>query len=280
MNAVLDIPSASVSIIVTSYSYGRMKDLIDLIKSVREQKQLDRLEIVLVVERDKRLFDEIRNLLSGMADLKSKVLFFERLSGMSEARNKGAEASIGKYLAFLDDDVVLDRSWSINLISTMQNTNAIAITGPSRPIWVDRELDWWPSELSWIIGSTEWFHSKEAIRIRNVWGNNMIVKREEFSRVGGFRKEFGLQSASRRKWFDPPSEDVDISFRLRRSYGDEILYVPGLSVGHKVSQRKISWRFIAQRSFSTGYQRHAIARLYSQDNFKSIKLFLLSNTLD
>ena len=256
-------PNILLSIVIASYTLTRLHDLMELINSIAKQENFGFLEIVLVVETDKNLFDIMSSYLFETFKTGFKILYYPELEGMSDARNKGAQAACGRFIAFLDDDVVLNDGWFSNVIAIMEKLKATAATGPSYPFWIGATLDWFPKELSWLIGSTEWFTSKEVRMIRNVWGNNMIVKREDFLQVGGFTTQYGLHSASRRRWFDPPSEDVDLSFRLRERFGRSIIYVPSLGVRHKVTKTKLSWKSIAQRSYSVGYQRYAIRKLYS-----------------
>jgi GT2 family glycosyltransferase len=254
--------SPSISVIVTSYSNERLQDLKDLLDSVASQKPLDQIELVVIIERERNLFEEVTAFLRTKVGLSSSVFFYPKLNGMSEARNIGATMSCGRYLAFVDDDAILEKEWLRSLEDAIDEQDIVAATGPSRPLWVGRELDWFPKELSWIIGSTEWFDSNSLAELRNAWGQNMVVRRDEFAAVNGFCVKYGLHGATRSRWFDPPSEDVDLSLRLREKFGIPILFIPGLSVRHKVKGRKISLGFVAQRSYSTGYQRRAIKNQY------------------
>lgn len=264
-----------VSIVVTSYSTNRFRDLADLIRSLACQEKSEVAELVVVVERDEELFQKVVRLLKQSHCIRSYVLYYNQLNGMSDARNKGAKASTCDFIAFVDDDVVLDEGWLDNLLRTMESTNAVAATGPAHPIWIGKPVDWFPKELSWIIGSTQWLDHDRITRVRNVWGSNIVLRKDAFMAIGGFSNEFGLHSASRTKWHDPPSEDVDISIRLTMKYKKPILFVPGLSIGHKIPSRKISLGFVAQRSYSVGYQRHSIRRLYGEYNNLSFEKSLI-----
>ena len=249
------------SIIITSYNQRKFLDLKELIESIIIQGDLNSIELLMIIEHDITLYEHLKNFMSIHGSVDFRLLFFEQLSGMSEARNIGAQVASGEYLAFLDDDVVLNQGWLVAFLSSAKQ-DWIVFTGPSDPLWIDHELSWVPLELSWIIGSTRWFQSSQIVSIRNAWGNNMVVHRKEFLEIGGFSRMFGLNNASRRKWVDPPSEDVDLSLRLRIKYGKMVTYVPALSVKHKVSARKMSWKFVIQRAYSVGYQRFMMKKIY------------------
>jgi glucosyl-dolichyl phosphate glucuronosyltransferase len=139
-------------------------------------------------------------------------------------------------------------------------------------------LEWFPEEFHWLIGGTSWFDEKSISNIRNAWGMNMSFRRQEFEACRGFDSNFGLRNFSRSSWRDPPSEDVDFSFRLKKKTGKRIVFNPKVCVYHKVSQNKVTSQFIIQRAFSVGYQRHMIRKLYVWNN-KNEGVFVSENKL-
>lgn len=267
---------AITSIIVTSYSTDRLPYLKQLIDSVNNQKDNLKAEVVFVIESDRVLFDRLVLALRDLP-LFAKVIYFDRLEGMSDARNRGVLSCSGEYIAFVDDDVVLNKDYLQTLILMMETSDAIALTGPLVPIWDENRASWFPKELSWLIGSSEWLDSNTVRNLRNAWGSNYVTRKKEFLDIGGFSQDFGLHNASRYKWSDPPSEDVDLSIRLSKEFHKPILFVPKLRVGHHVTARKISWKFIAQRSYSIGYQRHSMQKFYMNEG--NAKLFSLEMAL-
>ncbi|MEM3191232.1 MAG: hypothetical protein QW292_03910 [Candidatus Parvarchaeota archaeon] len=104
----------------------------------------------------------------------------------------------------MDDDAVLKPSWLRSLLEIIGSAEVMAVTGPAQSQWLGRKVEWFSRELSWIVGSTEWFDSTHVFEVRNVWGNNMAVRRIEFFAVGGFTEKYGLHAATKTKWFDPP----------------------------------------------------------------------------
>ena len=257
-----DLPT--LSIVVTSYSYQRRLDIVDLLESIHEARDPPKIQVVLIMERDLALYRFVASLLQE-SELSFVVAFYEKLGGLSVARNCGARFSTAEFLAFLDDDVVLGPNWFTAFQRVITRSDWSALTGPSHPLWLDEPLEWFPRELSWIIGSTEWFPATTERVLRNAWGNNMLVRKDDFVHVGGFRASFGLQNVNRRSWSDPPSEDVDLSLRLVRFLRKPVRFIPELAVWHKVRWTKVTWKFIAQRSYTTGFQRQAIERFYPSE---------------
>lgn len=254
-----DVNRPLISIVITSYDLRRLNDVEDAIASILNQTNLDGTEVVIVIERDIRLYEELRK--SVPAELgRFGIHFYDTLGGLSGARNVGASIASGEHLAFIDDDVVLTSSWLVALKEMVSKRKDVMLTGPAKPLWKGSAPPWYVKELSWLVGSSEWFSCSVVTNVRNGWGNNIVVPRSLFQAVGGFSEEFGLHNSGRSRWSDPPSEDVDLSLRLG-AMGIPVLYVPHMSVYHKATGHKLSPLFMAQRAFSLGHQRAAIERL-------------------
>jgi glycosyltransferase involved in cell wall biosynthesis len=111
---------------------------------------------------------------------------------ISEARNIGAKKSSGKYLAFIDADVVICEEWA----------NALAVL-------VEDESD------SPIITGFQYFVRQESTWIEKYWfsgmksshinGGNLIVSRSAFDILGGFNVDLKT------------GEDVDLCDRAKHS---------------------------------------------------------------
>lgn len=257
-----DILNPLVSIIVPSYTIERLGDIIDLLESIQIQSY-ENIETILAVERSTELFDKMKSYVDeeGIRDVRV-VLTHEM--GASSARNIGIEHARGDILAFVDDDVVLFPNWAEELVKTyIQDDSIIGVTGPAFPLWEGVPVKWFPEEFYWIIGSSNWCNWSHITEVRNCWGMNMSFKRRGIDLCGYFRNSFGLRR-HRRGWHDPPSEDVDLSIRVRKRTGKRLVYNPQLRVKHKVLKHKCTWSFIIQRSYSVGYQRRMIKRLYSE----------------
>ena len=90
----------------------------------------------------------------------------------------------------------------------------------------------------------------------------MSFKKEAFDKAGLFSTSFGLRNSKKTSWADPPSEDIDISLRIKAETGKRIVYSPYVKVSHRVHSHRIKQKFIMQRSYSVGYQRRMLKRLY------------------
>jgi GT2 family glycosyltransferase len=74
------------------------------------------------------------NLVAGRTDWESRVQYvLEPRAGSSLARNHGIEHATAEFVAFVDDDVVVDPSWPASLMSAfMEEPQAVVL--PAR-LW-------------------------------------------------------------------------------------------------------------------------------------------------
>lgn len=153
-------------------------------------------------------------------------------SGLSAARNIGAEAATGEILAYTDDDCEPDREWLVRLGKAFLNSEISAAGGPNLPPpartpieAVIRSASGAPSHV--LLDDT---------RAEHLPGCNIAVRREVFRSVGGFDPVFRTAG-----------DDVDFCWRLSDA-GHRLAFVPGAFVWH--------WRRPSIRDFlkqQTGY---------------------------
>ena len=146
-------------------------------------------------------------------------------SGLSAARNAGAEAATGDIFAFTDDDCEPDREWISRLDRAFADPETAAAGGPNLPPLarsleeaVIRAAPGAPSHV--LLDDTEAEHLP---------GCNIAVRRAAFEQVGGFDIDFRTAG-----------DDVDFCWRLSDA-GMGLTFVPGAFVWH--------WRRPSIRAF-------------------------------
>jgi glycosyltransferase involved in cell wall biosynthesis len=254
----------SLSVVITTYTKDRLPDVLDVLGSLKAQT-CSPAEIVFVAEGDRGLCTTVSGYAREQGLHNVVIVFNEGERGLSAARNLGAQQARGEIIAFVDDDVVLSPHWAEEVVKAFADDSVIGVTGPAYPLWEDPGMSWFPEELDWLISCTRWNGWNQVREVRNGWGMNMSFRKSALDLAGGFRSEFGLHNNARSSWYDPPSEDVDLSIRVRRLTGGRILYNPGVKIHAKVSRRRLTIRYIMQRSFSVGYQRRRILELYPEE---------------
>ena len=202
------------SIILTSYTTKRLNDIYELLDSIKSQSY-GNIEIIFVTESSIELFEKITNYAIENKIKNMKVVINTGETGLSAARNFGVKESHGDIIAFIDDDVVLYPDWAEQTVKSYEEGSVIGITGPAFPLWENESMSWFPEEFYWIISCTGWTGWKEPRDVRNAWGMNMSFRKEVFNLGEFFIPTFGLHNNTRSTWCDPPSEDVDLSLRVK-----------------------------------------------------------------
>ena len=92
--------------------------------------------------------------------------------------------------------------------------------------------------------------------VRNVWGNNMAIRRQVFDMAGGFRDDIGKVGKRSRP------EDTDLCLRtIERNEGGTWIYEPSGAAGHRVPIERTTIRYFAYRCFNEGCGKAALAAL-------------------
>jgi glycosyltransferase involved in cell wall biosynthesis len=156
--------------------------------------------------------------------------------GLDFARNRGLEEATGDFLAFLDDDVVVDRQWLDGLMEAWaENPDAAAFTGLVLPYELATEAQILFEERG---GFRRGF---EKIRYGQILpgnplhpcgagifgaGCNMAFRREILLKLGGFDDALDTGSPL------PGGGDLDIFYRVIRA-GYPLVYEPQYMVFHQ-----------------------------------------------
>lgn len=146
-------------------------------------------------------------------------------SGLSAARNTGAEAATGDILAFTDDDCEPDTEWLTRLSRAFLDPSVAAAGGPNLPPPART-----PAEA--VIRASPGAPSHVLLddtAAEHLPGCNIAVRKDVFNAVGGFDPVFRTAG-----------DDVDFCWRLSDA-GHRLAFVPGAFVWH--------WRRPSVRAF-------------------------------
>jgi glycosyltransferase involved in cell wall biosynthesis len=244
------------SIVVTSYTTERLKDIFELLDSIKSQTYKN-IEVIFITECSKELYEKVKEYGEKIGLGMFKVLFNYGESGLSQARNLGIKHANGHVLAFVDDDVVLTPNWAEELIATFNmNDNIAGVTGHALPLWEDCSLKWLPKELHWLISCTTWFDAPDLCEVRNVWGHNMAFRREVFKICGLLPTNSGYHRGLM-------AEDLYFSMLIRVKMGKKLVFNPRVKVLHKVNARSRNLRFMVDRAHWIGYSRRMLVNIFS-----------------
>jgi mycofactocin glycosyltransferase len=139
--------------------------------------------------------------------------------GPAAARNRGAEAATGEILAFIDSDCTASIPWLKELVGAFADPQVAAVGGLVDGMYRTSALDRYEAVMSSLSlgkhersgqGGDDTFYLPSC---------NLLVRRDAFARVGGFRVAMHV------------GEDVDLTWRLRDG-GFRIIYRPQGRVLH------------------------------------------------
>jgi GT2 family glycosyltransferase len=249
------------SIVITSYSMERLRDLAELLDSIRSQAY-QKIEVVYVVEGSKKLLNWLSMYVNKRRIPNVKLLFNDGKLGLAQARNLGIKNAEGEIIAFIDDDVLLPENWAEEMVKTYKlDKSIIGVTGPAEPLWEDGIIEWLPEELYWIISCSNWLGLNKISEVRSAQGMNMSFRREAFIFAGFFSDKTGFSKEVilRRSYL---AEDLEFSIRLKFRIGLPIIYNPKVKVWHKIRQNKLSWKYIIERSIWIGRTRKDLKNLF------------------
>ena len=262
------------SVIITSYTTERLKNIFELLDSIKGQTYTN-IEVIFVAERSKELYEKVRRYGEKIGLPVFKVLFNFGELGLSQARNLGIEHANGHIIAFVDDDVILTPNWAKELMATFNMDNDIVgVTGHALPLWEDNLLKWLPKELHWLISCTTWFDAQDVCEVRNVWGHNMAFRMEIFEICGLLPANSGYHRGLM-------AEDLYFSMLVRTKTRKKLVFNPRIKVLHKVNAHWRNIRFIVDRAHWIGYSRRMLSSLFSNADrsILSIEHNLLAKTL-
>jgi GT2 family glycosyltransferase len=228
---------------------------VQTISSVRRQEYPH--EIVVAVDHNPTLYDR---LLEYYGD-DIAVVKNEYMRGASGSRNTIGLTATTELVAFLDDDTYAEPGWLAALVTVMTapgSEHVVGAGGRILPVWHAAEPSWFPHEFGWAIGITLPEVDQQPRPTRNVWAASMIVRREIFAAVGGFRADFGKVGDV------SEPEDTELCLRMARAVpGARWLHVPTAVIHHHVPAERSSMAFFLRRCWLEGRGKAGLAAISS-----------------
>lgn len=225
-----------ISVIVCTYN--RAGALREMLESFFRQEACARIEHELIIV-DNNSTDETRAIIEEWARRWPSLRYTrEKRQGLSPARNRGLEEARGDWVAYLDDDVLLDSTWLEALQRCIQETSADVVCGriylafkTPPPAWLGAflrpyfgELDLGPSRLRLTSG--------EYAR-----GGNLAMRKAWIRDLGGFNEALGRTGAQLLA-----DEETRLAGRIARA-GGVLIYEPAMVVGHVVGPDRMTWEY-------------------------------------
>jgi len=227
-----DAPLPSLSIaICTKDRAQRLSRLLHSLDQVRAESAFQFVEIIVV---DNASVDTATR--DAVANFRDIRYVFEPKAGLDFARNAALHAAWGDIIAYLDDDVVVDRNWLAGLAKACRNNPGVGgFTGLVLPFRLDTEAQIFFEQRG---GFGRGFARREFHKARfdnplhpvgaGILGAgcNMAFDRALLTGLGGFDEALDTGAPL------PGGGDLDIFYRVLRS-GRPMIYEPEYAVYHE-----------------------------------------------
>jgi glucosyl-dolichyl phosphate glucuronosyltransferase len=243
-------PRPATTIVIPTHSEQRWNSLVRTVASARSQTRPP-AEIVVVVDHNPALYRRVRRDLPGVTALENA---YEK--GVSGNRNTGAFHARTALVGFLDDDINADATWLDRLVRPFADERVVGTGGSISPQWEARRPRWMPDEFLWAVGGSYTGMPTRTAPVRNVWSASMMVRRETFLAVGGFRVGFGKLGSRNRP------EDTELCLRMSALDGGRWMYVPDATIRHDVPAERATFGFFLHRCYAEGRGKVQMAGLH------------------
>jgi len=176
---------------------------------------------------------------------KAKYIF-EKRKGVVYARNTGWKHAKGAFVAYTDDDCIVDQFWLRSLANGFTSTEIGGVGGPVlllRPEMIPQKF--WKTPIGpFYLGNRK--HFVEALITAN-----LAISREVFEKV--------RFDASLLTYHLPDYEDIELCRSLTEA-GYKILYTPDAKVYHNIDPKRANIRYLLRRAFFSGINRYIMER--------------------
>jgi len=193
---------------------------------------------------------ELARLVGGVR--KARLLRVEQ-AGVSVARNTGAWAAGGDYIAYLDDDAIPAPDWIERIMAALRETDPppALIGGRILPQWAAPLPTWWPARLRGVLSIIETegtgeYRSDALPAGLEPYGANMAVHAATLRAAGGFSRQSGRLGKALLS-----DEEVQLAWKLQDA-GHSVRYDSRIVVRHQIQSARLTPSWLLSRLYWQG----------------------------
>jgi hypothetical protein len=181
------------------------------------------------------------------AGLSNLTYLVEPKPGLSNARNKGTAAALGRIVAFIDDDARACPSWAKELLHAHAAFDGRAgiVGGPIVPRWTDEKPAWIGEPLLSYLTVIDLGHELRELSAGE-WlaGCNISFDRVSLIAAGGFSTRLGRMGSGSTLL---SNEEIEASERVR-AMGKLAIYTPKAVVEHVIPPERLTPNWFRRRA--------------------------------
>jgi glucosyl-dolichyl phosphate glucuronosyltransferase len=173
--------------------------------------------------------------------------------GISVARNAGAKAARGEYIAYIDDDAVPAANWVERILAAVTETDPppALIGGRILPRWEAPLPAWWPTSLRGTLSIIEYdgqgeYRSSAVPPGLEPYAANMVVHVATLLALGGFEQHSGRDGKVLLS-----DEEVLLAWRLQAA-GFSARYDSRIVVEHQIQAGRLTPSWLLSRLYWQG----------------------------
>ena len=213
-------------------------------------------KVIVVHEADDLFFSEMQESIKSL-EPDIELIRQEGEGGLSNGRNIALENCETEWIAFLDDDAQMIMGWGRAFLEGLEEfPDSAGFTGPIFPSY-EVNNGKYPQSMEWLVSCNTRELSKGPVR--NGFGANMVFSTKKiYDNNTRFRSEFGWVNGMEGDAIS--GEETIFSSELTTSSGCPIIWLPELSVLHKVPKSRTSIQYVWNRSFKEGKTKSILSR--------------------
>lgn len=229
---------------------NRSRRVADLLDSLNQQEKVPFEWEVIVVDNDSS--DDTKE----VAEQRIKSLpiniqyVLEKNFGLHSGRHRGAQEARGKYLGYLDDDMILAPTW-LKGVSMLMDGTADAVVGKILPKWETDPPDWLISMIQGgifgYLGILDLGDTVQEVNPLLVFGGNAFLPREMVFDLGGYHPDGVPNDLLRFRG------DGETAFMMKfRERGYKSYYEPSATAYHIIDPGRMTIEYLCKRAYNQG----------------------------
>ena len=243
----------NVSVIIPTFN--RDKLLQRTLKSIADHLIKQNVELIIVdnnsTDQTKKITE---NFIKNHKSLNAKYIF-EPVPGLLAGRHRGYLEAKGEILSYLDDDVIISKTWLEGVKDAFNNPNVHLATGPSFPFHESSPPSWldyfWNRKIGLHICpylSLIWQGDEEKeCDPEFVWGLNYSIRKDTVFKAGGFHPDC---IPGHLQHFQGDGES-GLSQKVSK-LGYKCIYHPKISLHHIIAKERLTKDYFKKRFYYEG----------------------------